>query len=231
MAGAALFLGILCVYGAGRLGYLPDTSAVTAWMQGLGQTPWGLLAVIVVFCAAAFLGIPQFALIAATIAIFGPWQGAAYAWAANMLSGALTFWIGRMAGEPAFRRYAGRRAHALSDFVGRNALIASALVRNIPAGPFLLVNMAFGISRARFIDYWIGMGIGIVPKIALIAFAGRSLLAALEGNMLLAAAAAGAALAAYIAGIVLVRRRLARERQILPENTHAEIDTSDRDSD
>ena len=65
-------------------------------------------------------------------------------------------------------------------------MLTSAIVRNVPTGPFLLVNMAFGVSNAKFRDYWIGMGLGIIPKIALVAFAGRSLLAALQGNILIA---------------------------------------------
>lgn len=221
-AALAVVLGGVLV--AARLGYLPDATTLVGWMQSVGETPWGLLLIIAIFCLAAFLGIPQFALIAATVAILGPWQGGAYAWIANMASGALTFWIGRLAGEKAFQRYAGRRASNLSAFIGRNALLASAVVRNIPAGPFVLVNMAFGISHARFIDYWIGMGLGILPKIALIAFAGRSLLAVLEGNVLLAAGGALAALGAYAGGVILVRRRMARQGQILPTGSDEEVD-------
>lgn len=225
LAGLGLLVLVLAVFAAGKAGLLPDAETITGWMQALNHGPWGLIAVIAVFCIAAFIGVPQFALIAAAVAVFGPWYGAGYSWIANMISGAMTFWIGRAAGEEAFRRYAGRRAQKLSRFVGRNALAASAFVRNVPTGPFLIVNMAFGVSTAKFRDYWIGMGIGIIPKIALIAFAGRSLLAALQGNIGIAVLAALAAVAAYVGGYVYFRRRAARMGHNLAEDPASPVDS------
>ena len=226
LLGVGLLLVIAGVFAAGKAGLLPDADRVTGWMATLSESPWGLMAVIAVFCVAAFVGIPQFALIAAAVAVFGPWYGAGYSWIANMISGGLTFWVGRAAGEQAFRRYAGASAQRLSRFVGRNALVTSAIVRNVPTGPFLLVNMAFGVSSAKFRDFWIGMGIGIIPKIALVAFAGRSLLAALQGNLGIAILAAVAAVAVYAGGYVYFRRRAARSRQIIADETASPVDSA-----
>lgn len=224
-AGLILLALVLGVFAAGKAGLLPDADTVTGWMKTLNHGPWGLVAVIAVFCVAAFAGIPQFALIAAAVAVFGPWHGAGYSWIANMISGAVTFWLGRLAGEEAFRRYAGQWAQKLSRFVGRNALVASAVVRNVPTGPFLIVNMAFGVSNAKFRDYWIGMGIGIIPKIALITFAGRSLLAALQGNIGIAILTGVAAIAVYAAGYVYFRRRAARIGQNIADMPASPVDS------
>lgn len=226
LMGIALILMIIGVFAAGRMGLLPGAETVTDWMATLRESPWGLPAVVAVYCVAAFIGIPQFALIAATVAVFGPWYGAGYSWVANMVSGALTFWVGRATGEQVFRRYAGKSAQRLSRFVGRNALVTSALVRNVPTGPFLLVNMAFGVSNAKFRDYWIGLGLGVVPKIALIAFAGRSLLAALQGNLLIAVLAAVAAIGVYAGGYVYFRRRMARMGQNIAPNSSPPVDST-----
>lgn len=217
--GLGLLVAVLIVFLAGKSGLLPEGAELLGWLESLRGSPWGLPATILVFCAASLIGVPQFALIAGAIALFGPWQGGAYAWVANMASGALNFWIGRVAGEEMFRRYAGRRAHKLSRFIGRNALAASAIVRNVPAGPALLVNMAFGVSAASFRDYWIGMGIGIIPKIAFIAFAGKSILAALQGNPLMAIGAALAAATVYAAIFFTVRRRMAQNIAALPQES------------
>ncbi|MCA8898308.1 MAG: VTT domain-containing protein [Hyphomonas sp.] len=213
LLGGVLLALVLGVFALGKLGVLPDGAALDSWMEGMGDSPWGLPALIVVFCAAAFFGMPQFALIALAVAVFGPWTGAAYAWIATMASGALTFWVGRLAGEEMFRRYAGRTANRMAGFIGRNAFVASAVVRNVPTGPPLMVNMAFGVSRAGFLPYWAGMAIGIVPKILLIAFAGRSLIAALAGNPVTAIATALAGVAVYAAVAVWMRRRDERQRQ------------------
>jgi uncharacterized membrane protein YdjX (TVP38/TMEM64 family) len=213
LLGGAMLVLVLLVFGLGKLGILPSGEAMTAWMDGMADSPWGLPALILVFCVAAFMGVPQFALIAAAVAVFGPWAGAGYSWIATMASGALTFYVGRLTGEQAFRRYAGKTANRLAGVIGRNAFVASAVVRNVPTGPLLLVNMAFGVSHARFLPYWAGMGLGSLPKILLIAFAGRSLLAALQGNPVTAILTALAAVAVY-AGIALwVRQRVRKSGQ------------------
>lgn len=224
--GGVLLAVVLLVFGLGKLGVLPSGEVMTAWMDGMADSPWGLPALILVFCVAAFLGVPQFALIAAAVAVFGPWAGAGYSWIATMVSGALTFYVGRLTGEQAFRRYAGKTANRLAGFIGRNAFVASAVVRNVPTGPLLLVNMAFGVSHARFLPYWAGMGVGTIPKIILVAFAGRSLLAALQGNPVTAILTALAAIAIY-AGIALwVRQRVRKSGQSVALIGAGEVDNS-----
>ena len=212
LIGLGFLAVVIGIFVLGKTTNLLDFSTIHTQVEAVAASPWALPALIIVFCISAFIGIPQFALIAMAVAIFGPWLGALFAWIANMVSGALTFWVGRIAGEKTFKRYAGATANRLSSYVGRNAFLASAIVRNVPAGPFLIVNMAFGVSHARFLHYWAGMGLGVLPKIALIAFAGQSLAAAITGNPLTAIIAALAAIAVYV-GIALYARNRARNRQ------------------
>ena len=216
LLGGGLLAAVFVIFILGKLGVLPRAETLNAWMEAVSGSPWGLPALILVFCVAAFLGVPQFALIAAAVALFGPWLGFVYAWIANMASGSLTFWVGRLAGETVFRRYAGATANRLAAFVGRNAMATSALVRNVPTGPFIMVNMAFGVSTAKYRDFAIGMGVGVLPKIALIAFAGQSLFAALKGNPGIAILAAFIAAAIYAAIALYARTRLAPKGQSVP---------------
>lgn len=173
---------------AGRGGIL-DVGAFEAALMELRTSRASFLIVAVVFCVAAFVGAPQFALFAAVIAAFGPWQGGLYSWAATLVSGSLTFWVGRLVGEPGFRKFAGVRANKLAGAIARNAFKASALIRMVPSGPFVLVNMAFGVSGARFLSFLTGLGIGCLPKILLVAMAGQGIIAAHEGSLLIAALA------------------------------------------
>ena len=224
--GGVALLVILVLFLIGKTTNLTDLEALQTTMESIAASPWALPALIVLFVVGAFVGIPQFALLAISIAMFGPWLGAFMGWIANMVAGAATFYAGRLAGEKTFRRYAGETANKLSGFVGRNALMTSAIVRNVPAGPALLVNMAFGVSHAKFLHYWAGMGVGIIPKIALIAFAGQSLFAAFKGNPLVAIAAAGAAIAVYIAIAAYARARMRKAGQsvaLIPQN---EVDSA-----
>jgi uncharacterized membrane protein YdjX (TVP38/TMEM64 family) len=223
--GLGLLVVVLCVFALGKLGHLPGLEEAETWLRNLADSPWGLPAVILVFCAAAFIGVPQFALIAAAIAVFGPVMGAVYGWVANMLSGAVTFWIGRAGGESAVRRYAGPRARRLSDLIGRNALIASAIVRTVPTGPFLIVNMVFGASSAKFRDYWIGMGLGILPKILIVAVGWQTVVTAFDGNPMTAILFGALGVLLYAGVAYFVVRRARKAWQDIPANPPQPIDS------
>lgn len=234
-ARSALYLGggllgvVLVTFILGKLGLMPSFETLSAFMTNAAESPYGLPALILVFCAAAFLGVPQFALIAMSIALFGPWFGSLYAWIANLVSGTVTFWTGRLAGEKTFRRYAGKTANRLSGFVGRNAFITSAIVRNVPAGPFLLVNMAFGVSQAKYTHFLAGMALGGLPKIILLAFAGQSVMSALKGNPLIAIAMALAAIFLYFALALYSRSRMSAREKTVPLIEAETVDTAPRD--
>ncbi|MEH6487027.1 TVP38/TMEM64 family protein [Hyphomonas oceanitis] len=231
LLGGGLLVGVLVLFALGKLGIMPSEKALNAWMETVAGSPWGLPAIILVFCVAAFLGVPQFALIAAAVAVFGPWLGFAYAWIANMFSGSLAFWLGRLAGEQMFRRYAGATANRLSGFVGRNAFATSALIRNVPTGPAVMVNMAFGVSSAKYTNFALGMALGILPKIALIAFAGQSLFAAMKGNPGLAVLAAIIAAAIYAAIALYARTRMGPKGQSVPLIGDNPVDTGPKQDD
>lgn len=176
-------------------------------LRQFAEGPWGIPALILVFCGCAFIGVPQFVLIGIAVYAFGPVEGALWSWVATMISGALTFWLGRGFGEATLARLGEGRVKRFTSFIARNAFAASAIVRNAPAGPFLMVNMVFGAVRAKFLHYWAGMGLGIVPKIAMVAFGLQAIQAALGGNIWLAAIAAAAAVAVFLGGYLYVRYR------------------------
>lgn len=144
------------------------------WLKGFSNSPWGLIAAIVVFTLAAYIGAPQFVLIAACVVAFGPWLGFLYSWIATVVSAAATYWTGRLAGASALERLGGKGATRLFDYVGRNAFTASFVIRNVPSAPFILVNMAFGAARTSFSAFLGGCALGVLPKTALVAFFGAS---------------------------------------------------------
>jgi uncharacterized membrane protein YdjX (TVP38/TMEM64 family) len=66
--------------------------------------------------------------------------------------------------------------------VGRNAFVGSFIIRNVPSAPFIVVNMAFGVSKARFASFLAGCALGVLPKTALVAFFGGSVMTAVTGD-------------------------------------------------
>ena len=86
-------LGLL-VLGKSQFGLAAEEN-LEAWLQGYRGSPWAFAATIVLFIVAAFIGAPQFILIAACVVAFGPSLGFFYSWAATVISAGVTYWLGR----------------------------------------------------------------------------------------------------------------------------------------
>ena len=196
-----------------------------AQVQTFADSPWGVPALILAFCACAFIAVPQFALIGMATVAFGPAAGGIWAWIATLFSGTLTFWLGRYFGQGLLKRFSGPRTTRFTQFIAKNALIASAVVRNAPAGPFLIVNMMFGAVRAPYAYFMAGMAIGIIPKILLIVFGVQAVLAVLKGNMLLAIGAGLAALIVFLGGWYYVRQKR-RKGEIIALDAESTVDSA-----
>jgi len=179
----ALFggVGLLLLFGASLLG-VEREAEVERWLGFAAQSPVGLLIVIAAFSLLAFLGAPQVALYAAAVVAFGPVRGCVYSWVATEVSACVGFFLGRAFGSRLdgwFQRPAVAR---FMQMIGKNGFMASLLVRLVPSAPFIVVNMAAGVSRMRFLHFALGTGIGIIPKIVLTAFAGHSAANVLRGG-------------------------------------------------
>jgi uncharacterized membrane protein YdjX (TVP38/TMEM64 family) len=209
----ALLLGAtvgLLAIGKSQMG-LDAEDRLEAWLQGYAGSPWAFAATIVLFIIAAFIGAPQFILIAACVVAFGPWFGFLYSWAATIASAAVTYWLGRGPTARMLDRFGGRTMSRLRGFIGKNAFYASFMIRNVPSAPFIVVNMAFGATRASFWRYLAGCALGVLPKTALVAFFGGAVVSAVSGDgvwtSLILAGVAVAWLAAMLGVRELVKRR------------------------
>jgi uncharacterized membrane protein YdjX (TVP38/TMEM64 family) len=186
-------VGIIFLLGAPALG-LGDAVGVKRWLS-LAHGPWALPIAVAAFAVLAFLGAPQFALIAAAVVVFGPWTGSLYSWIGTLVSSLVGFWLGRLFGARMIRDLRSQGVDRFMALVGKNGLMASLVVRLVPAAPFIVVNMAAGVTAMRWLDFALGTAIGIVPKIVITAFAGHSAARAFTGGgsgavLLLALAAA-----------------------------------------
>ena len=94
--------------------------------------------------------------------------------------------------------------------LARNGFLAALVIRLAPFAPFVVVNMAAGVAAISWIDFVGGTGLGILPKIALTAFAGR---AALSGTSAVTLAALAGAVVLWLGAAQLARRWLARGRR------------------
>jgi uncharacterized membrane protein YdjX (TVP38/TMEM64 family) len=87
-----------------------------------------------------------------------------------------TYLIGSRLGKQTIRKLGGRRLNRLSRQMAQRGVLSVAIIRNIPAAPFTIVNMIAGASHIKLKDYMIGTAIGMLPGIlAITIFADRLL--------------------------------------------------------
>ncbi len=174
-------VGLVLLFAAPMLG-IDREAGLKLWLAGAAHGPWALPVAVAAFAGLAFLGVPQVALIAAAVVAFGPGPGMAYSWAGTMVSSLIGFWLGRAFGGRLLQDLPGAGVQRFVAMIGRNGFTASLLVRLAPSAPFIVVNMAAGLTPMRVIDFVAGTALGIVPKIALTGLAGRSLARVASGG-------------------------------------------------
>ena len=174
-------VGIVFVFGAQALG-IDSERTLEGWL-GAARGPWSLPVAVAAFAALAFIGTPQIVLIAAAVVAFGPQTGALYSWIGTMVSSVVGFYLGRAAGARTLERFSGAGVQRFMRLVGENGFLASLIVRLVPSAPFIVVNMAAGVTPMRALHFIAGTGIGIVPKIALTAYAGASIVQLMQGEI------------------------------------------------
>jgi len=174
-------VGLVFVFGAQALGFNGEVT-VQEWLRA-AQGPWSLPVAVAAFAVLAFIGTPQIVLIAAAVVAFGPVAGAAYSWIGTLVSSLVGFWLGRTFGGRLLQDLAGDGVAKFMRLIGRNGFLASLIVRLVPSAPFIVVNMAAGVTPMRTVSFVAGTAIGIVPKIVLTAFAGASIVQVMKGEI------------------------------------------------
>ncbi|MGJ8563448.1 MAG: TVP38/TMEM64 family protein [Alphaproteobacteria bacterium] len=208
----AMFALVLLVLTLGKSVFAGDEGVYQRWFEAVSGSPWAVLIVVATFVGAAFIGVPQWALIAGTIVAFGPVYGSLYAWAATMVSATLNFWLGRWVGADRVKKFGGELVNRIISVVRRNGFVTSLAVRFVPTGPFVIVNMAAGVSGMKFPMFFAGTALGTIPKILVVGLLAQGVLSGAQGDRLMFAFVILALL--FIAIMLIARRRLKRHVDI-----------------
>ncbi len=199
----------IVLVGLAKLLFDIDQAELFALLQSLSDSPWAIPITIALFCGLAFIGAPQWMLIMGTVLAFGVWEGGALSWVGSLASASLGFGIGHGLGAERLQRVDAKLVQKLTAAVRKNGFMTSLVVRLVPTGPAILVNLAAGVSRMKFRHFIAGTAIGIIPKILIICLISQGLISGLSGSMM-AVFFAGLAIAAIILSWVARKRLQAR---------------------
>lgn len=208
----AILIAVGALWALTPLRSVIEPRELTAAVGQLGGSGWAPLVVVAVFVAGGLLVLPVTPMVVATVATFGPVAGFFYALTGTIVSGALSFAIGRRLGRRHVEALTGTRLHRLSRRFASHGLLAIALLRMVPVAHFTVVSLAAGTSHISCRQFLAGTLLGIAPgMIGIIAVMDRVAAAVSDPapwRLLTAAAVALAVIAGMLALRYWARRRV-----------------------
>lgn len=205
----AVVLSSLLFWILGSLAGFSENGIVRRALSAAANSAWLIPAIIAIFIAGSFIGAPQFLLIALSVGALGPWSGGLVAYVGTLMSAAINFFLARWFGAGWLKRRKSVALLSIVETVGRNGFISSMAVRIVPSAPFIVVNMALGLTTVPFMTFLAGTAIGSIPKTVLVALLGKVAERAMDGDLLAIGYMALAA-AAWVALAVLARKVVQR---------------------
>lgn len=182
-----------------------------AFLQTLGNRhgPTDEALFVVLGSALCAVGIPRQAVAFAASYTFGLWGGIGLAMIAQTVGCIAAFaWTRAIGRDWAARRLRGRLARA-DRFLASNPFVATLVLRLLPVGNNLLLNLLAGVSGVRALPFFAASILGYVPQTVIFALLGTGIRVA-EGVQIAIAAMLFAG--SSVLGLWLLRRerRLAR---------------------
>jgi len=169
-----------------------DVQLLEQWVSQAGW--WAPVIFILIYTIATILFLPGTVFTFAGGIIFGPVLGVLYNLTGASIGAAVAFLISRYLVSDWITQRAGGRLKQLIDGVEAEGWRFVAFVRLVPLFPFNLLNYALGLTRIRFIEYFLATFIFMLPgaiAYTYIGYAGREALGGEQGfinNVLIALA-------------------------------------------
>ena len=148
------------------MGYL-NAETLGKFLDSAGV--WAPIVFILVYSAGVCFFIPGTLLTGLGAAIFGPYYGFLYVWVGAMAGASAAFFIGRTLGRDFASSLIGNRIQKYDDAIEQNGF-ATTLYLRLVYFPFTPMNFGMGLTRVRFLDYFVGTGLGILVGTFLFTF-------------------------------------------------------------
>ena len=119
--------------------------------------------------------LPAFLITFANGTLFGFWWGSLLSWSSSMVGAAFCFYIARFLGIQRITRLISQPAvERANDFVEKYGTYAILIARLMPFISFDVISYFAGVTRMRFLGFWIATGIGQMPATLVYSYLGES---------------------------------------------------------
>jgi uncharacterized membrane protein YdjX (TVP38/TMEM64 family) len=207
LAACALLLGLAAAWRWTPLAEWLSADTLASVARAIESMPAAPAIVVAAYVVAGLVMVPLVMLIAATVAVFGPFLGFVYALAGAMASGVVTFALGHVLGRNLLHSLGGGHLERLRRRLARRGVLAVAAVRLVPIAPFTVVNLVAGALHIRTDHFIAGTVLGLTPGLTATALFTDGLLTAIHDPSPRALAVLVGLVAAMALGVGLVRRR------------------------
>ncbi|MDN4601319.1 TVP38/TMEM64 family protein [Paenibacillus sp. F6_3S_P_1C] len=145
------------------------------WLEkfrSLGPLP----GILLTFTKSFVPPLPTLLIVGVNGAVYGLWAGFLYSWIGMVLGCTVTFLIVREIGKSAFvERWASKpRVQRSMVWIRRNAFSYVFLLSIFPVGPFVIINVAAGIARMRFMSFLLAVSFGKAIMIFCVTYIGSN---------------------------------------------------------
>lgn len=156
-----------------------DPQRIAEWAAPLRDDPFALLYVVGTHAVLGLVGFPITVLVLAAVLVFGAPVGMAYSWAGSLANATTGYLLGRLITRPTLIERADKTG-AVRAVLARHGALSVLVLRLLPIGPFIVVNLLAGATRVRYRDYILGSAFGVLPAIVAVTLGAQRLLAALR---------------------------------------------------
>ncbi|MUG45902.1 TVP38/TMEM64 family protein [Paenibacillus woosongensis] len=141
--------------------------------RSLGPLP----GILLTFLKSFVPPLPTIVIVGANAAIYGLWPGFLYSWIGLVTGSLLTFWLIRKASDTLFiRRWAAKpKVQKAMVWAQRNGFSFVFLLSLLPIGPFVVINMAAGLTRMRTVPFAAAVVLGKGVMVFCISYIGTHL--------------------------------------------------------
>lgn len=163
---AFILMVLIALAAAWRYGPLQEFVAperLKEMAAAISSTHLAWFYVLAAYALGSVLIVPITLLITLTILIFGTIKGFFFALLGSVISGTVTYWLGRVLGRDTVRSLAGDKINKISQKLGESGIMSTFLIRQMPIAPFSVVNIVAGASHIRFRDFMLGTFLGMIP--------------------------------------------------------------------